>query len=307
MNPRLQTLHWCGRSPEKQWKDMNIMNSAELFVKRHQSGKRLFWENSPVTAEENSPECIRLWAAKSPCCANDRLHVSQAYGFSPVWVRWWICKRNTREKLRPHRVHWWGFSPVCVLKMWNPDSYFLFISFYFEKCFFIYLMWTLRLLLSTKLRSHMSHWYGLRPLCRRACKSSAPCVLNVFGHVSQLNGRSPVCIYQIGKSIRKIWYFALQRFEQKTTHRTRVCVVNSDWVGNARSQYLHLWFLSYTFFRLAGFFGVIASAIGNGALGLGLVLWLFLCSANCISLKQNNATKYSSPDEFNNIDEHLFV
>lgn len=65
--------------------------------------------------QQNSPEWIRLWADKSPCCANDRLHVSQAYGFSPVWVRWWICRRNTREKLRPHLVHWCGFSPVCVL------------------------------------------------------------------------------------------------------------------------------------------------------------------------------------------------
>lgn len=30
-----------------------------------------------------SPEWIRLWAAKSPCCAND-LPQSHANGFSPI-------------------------------------------------------------------------------------------------------------------------------------------------------------------------------------------------------------------------------
>lgn len=105
MNPRLHTLHRCGRSPIWKWKMKNDYLFIDLL-------KKLPFN---VHFLDDSPEWIRLCAAKSPCWANDRLHVSQAYGFSPVCVRWWICSRNTREKLRPHRVHWCGFSPVCVL------------------------------------------------------------------------------------------------------------------------------------------------------------------------------------------------
>lgn len=192
----------------------------------------------------DSPEWIRLCAAKSPCWANDRLHVSQAYGFSPVCVRWWICSKNTREKLRPHRVHWCGFSPVCVLII-ESNSNSLNNSrnlCKFSEGNIIYLIWTLRLLLSTKPRLHTSHWYGLRPLCRLACKSSAPWVLNAFGHIWHWNGRSPVCIFRFYAEKRIEFMLKLSWIERNTGKLTLVCVTSSDCVGNARSQYWHLWF-----------------------------------------------------------------
>lgn len=81
---------------------------------------------------------------------------------------------------------------------------------------------------------------------------------------------------------------------RKKNGPTRTCVVSSDCVGNARSQYLHLWFLSLVFRRLADLFSAVPSIAANWMLACVIASWLFLCSANRISLDQSNSSHMPS-------------
>ena len=97
--------------------DANSLNLKR--VKGLAQRRSLAFEEGVFTGEEEDELvgalCLRCMCfLRSPVRAALYVHLSHAYGFSPVWVRMWLSRLLLRAALYVHLSHAYSFSPVWV-------------------------------------------------------------------------------------------------------------------------------------------------------------------------------------------------